>query len=327
MKKNILYVLVLVALMLQTNSAQSCTGFIVDGEDTIYGMNFDFYTDDIRFFIEESGGMKIFYMAFGQDDYYVPTVGMNSEGVFASLQELYPVTEVNRQADENQEFVYMLFYDALYQRNLDLAVQNAKEREIINGDVSIHLLMGDHHGKSYVVEPGIGNVFPRENPDYHVMTNFSHAENQGLDRIEVQGVGSDRYRYACDVIEEAGSSFTKDDAFKTLKKSAQLTGSYRTQSSLVFDPDNTLVYVSLKGDFTKKWKIDMNEKTIETYSGYDGYSSYELSEEGVHMDELVNPVLKPVKEKNEGMQPILIISGIGAVLVVTIIWIIASRKH
>ena len=315
------------ALLMQSFSIDACTGFVVDGDATIYGMNFDFYTDDIKFFIEESGSMKVFYMAFGQGDNYIPTVGMNSDGVFASLQELYPESPSNSSVQDGQEYLYMLFYDALYEGTLDTAVSNAMEKEIVNGETSIHLLMGDHHGQSYVVEPGVGHVFNSDEDDYQVMTNFSHVDNEGKAMADVKGVGSDRYREACSVIEEAGDSFSYDDAFKALKNSTQSSGNYPTQSSLVFDPENTIIYLSIKSDFTHKWKIDMNEKTIETYSGYDGYRNYVLDHEGIHLSKLENPILKPIRDDNDDISPKLMIAAIGAVLAVTVIWILVSKKR
>ncbi len=71
----------------------ACTSFAVYSAETWYGMNFDYPEVELRFTLNRAGELKLFQMEFRQGDGFVPTVGMNSAGLFASCQMLYPEVE------------------------------------------------------------------------------------------------------------------------------------------------------------------------------------------------------------------------------------------
>ena len=69
-------------------SPWACTSFAVYSNGPLYGMNFDYSEVPIRFTIREFGDLSVFQMEFNVDGDYIPTVGMNSKGLFASCQML-----------------------------------------------------------------------------------------------------------------------------------------------------------------------------------------------------------------------------------------------
>ena len=55
---------------------------------------------------------------------------------------------------------------------------------------------------------------------------------------------------------------------------------------MVFDPAAGEVYVALEGDCSKIFRVSLDAKVIETYSGFDEHASWPLNSWGISMTEL-----------------------------------------
>ena len=56
----------------------ACTGFAVYSGKTLFGMNFDYPPNEVRFSIEEHDVGAVFFGSFWMDEHYAHTVGMNA---------------------------------------------------------------------------------------------------------------------------------------------------------------------------------------------------------------------------------------------------------
>ena len=50
---------------------------------------------------------------------------------------------------------------------------------------------------------------------------------------------------------------------------------------MVFDPEKGEVYIALKGDFTRIWKVSIADGTIETFSGFGRAEKAQLDSSGI----------------------------------------------
>lgn len=100
---SVLWSMVLVSF--QTLPVEACTSFAVYGEKTLYGMNFDFQDTDMLFSVETADGIKAFSMAFQAGDEFVPTVRMNSHGLFLSEQMQFPEMKKIKELKGNQYYI------------------------------------------------------------------------------------------------------------------------------------------------------------------------------------------------------------------------------
>jgi len=60
-----------------------------------------------------------------------------------------------------------------------------------------------------------------------------------------------------------------------------------TLCSLVFDPVGRYVYVVLYQDFEHVWQVSLEERLIETYSGFSKHVSLPLGQNGIPASELM----------------------------------------
>ena len=118
------------------------------------------------------------------------------------------------------------------------------------------------------------------------MANFSNGDFAGQNWKDVSGVGATRYRNAYQHILDNYDSFDVQDGLNALKKAIQSSGGYKTQCSMVFDPENNEVYIVLHRNFNKIYKLSINNGTLETYSGFEKNNSFTINQTGITSTQL-----------------------------------------
>jgi hypothetical protein len=247
----------------------ACTSFAAYADETFYGMNFDYPDVELRFTIRPSGDRKVFQMEFSQGNDFATTVGMNSAGLFSSCQMLYPEAPATTSPGPDDLYPWQIYEEALFNlESVREVTEFISDRRVVHGNVTLHDLFADVYGDAMVVEAGdTENVITRIEDDFIVMTNFPNGEFAGLSYKEVEGVGADRYKIAYENISDHIETFDVDLGLDTLEK-AVLSGEFSTQASMVFDPQRGQVYIALKKDFSKIWKVSIADETIEAFSGF-----------------------------------------------------------
>lgn len=281
MRTGRMLIVCLLALAAGESVCVACTGLAVYSERPVYGMNFDYSPDvPVRLLIDDAYGVRTFHMAFVTGPRRMPrTVGMNEHGLFVSTQELHPMVKAGPPGD-GQQCPGGLYHQALREFSSVTEVEGHLQttRVVDCYDLTLHLLLADPEGRAIVVEPGVGGHEITEVSDGRlVMTNFANCRFAGADRDSIYGVGAERYRTAHDLIEERFDGFDVDDAMDVLAAAA----SEWTRTSMVFDPLAGEVFVALEGDFSRIFRVSIEEATVETHTGFDEHESWKLGRFGV----------------------------------------------
>jgi hypothetical protein len=153
---------------------------------------------------------------------------------------------------------------------------------VIQWGRTLHSLFAGTQGQAMVVEAGVeGNVVTPIEGDYIVMANFPNGDFQDLPYDQVRGVGAGRYVAAYEHIRDHIDEYDLDRALETLERAVQRGEASGTQSSRVFLPERREVYIALKGDLERVWRVSLEERTIETYAGFDRSRRLPLRDAGI----------------------------------------------
>jgi hypothetical protein len=298
MKKRILPLMIFVLLgtflsgstgvKAEPHSPWACTSFAVYNGSPLYGMNFDYPDVPIRFTIQEFGDLKVFQMEFKDEGGFIPTVGMNSSGLFASSQMLFPELPSTPRSDEKHITIWGLYQDGLYRHQTVAEILTlAEEYQIVNSGLTLHDLFADPSGEAVVVEViGEQEKLTPISGQYIVMTNFPVSSIQGTPISEIEGVGADRYQITDRIIRENLDDFQVNTGFQILEE-ASLAGDFSTQASMVFDPVTQEVYIALDRDFNKIWIVSLAENKIRTWRGFVGQGTLPLDHQGITEEEML----------------------------------------
>jgi hypothetical protein len=243
-----------------------CTSFAVYNQRPIYGMNFDFPEVDIKFDIEPAEQGDVFYLCFLWDGRYRKVAGVNQAGLFAATQILVAQFEIDPQPGEIMITPYELFAHALRtsQKIADVLNILGNRRLAYTTLRKGHQLYADKRGNTCVVEPGpkSNRVYPLSGRNT-VLTNNLFERQQIRAAAAMQRLGVDRYQIAHEWIDKRGADFAVKDGLELLSRTQLTRGRYTTQCSIVVDPDDAAIYLSLKRDFQHIWKIDLVERTLQ----------------------------------------------------------------
>ncbi len=277
-------------LISTTGNPNPCTSFIVNSENVLYGMNFDFPDVEIKLLVRTVNDKKIFLMSFKQaENLFIPIGGMNSSGLFGNLQMLFPTEELTNQVDSNQITTLKLLIDGLNNfSKVNEVINYIDNKKVVQSNVTLHSLFADAFGDGVIIEAGKDeNMITKINDKFLIMTNFPVCKFRDKNYNEIEGVGADRYEIAYESIVQNINFFDRKETFETLEKAKMEKANFKTQCSLVFNPKEGNIYLSIRRDFSKIWKINISEQTIETFSGFYQKKLMQLNEEGTMISELV----------------------------------------
>lgn len=280
-------VLVLLLIFGIVGMASACSSYAIYGKETVYGMNFDFFSlKDLIFTLEKKGDGKKFAMVYFQleNDFKAPVVGMNEAGVFATLQNVEAVEYSGNDTRSTMTIAGAMEQAIYYGSDFTYPEAIFKGYRLINPpNFTLHSLMADKNGKAAVVEMGEkGNAITRINGKFIVMTNFPVVDFAGQSYKNVRGGGADRYKVLYEGIQKNFNSLTFDKYFTLLDSCSQ----FITKTSVVCFPQKQEVYFALNRDYTHIWKISIKDGTLETFRGFKTSKKIKLSDNGITASEL-----------------------------------------
>jgi hypothetical protein len=244
-----------------------CTSFAVYSWRPIYGMNFDFPDVDLKFDIEPAARGNVFYLCFFWDGRYRKVAGVNQAGLFAAAQILVAQFEIDPQPAEIAITPYELFARALQSgREIGDVLDFLGSRRLAYTTLRKgHQLYADMRGNTCVVEPGpkSNRVYPLSGRNT-VLTNNLFERQQVRAAAAMQRLGVDRYQIAHQWIDERSANFNVQDGLELLRRTQLTRGRFTTQCSMVVDPSEAAIYLSLKRDFQHIWKINMARRTVQS---------------------------------------------------------------
>ena len=281
------FVVVVAVTVLSCGVASACTSFASYGEETYYGMNFDYDASfPLRIFVDSSDGEWIFHLAFRMEDRPIRTSGMSSRGLFSAIQELYPEEPGAPSAGPDELFMWQVYSQALDEFDrVEQVTELLATRRVIQHDLgrNLHVIVADPEGGAVIVEPGEGaNTITPIDGEFIVMTNFCVGDLAHSELGEIAGVGIDRYVVARDYLEEHSASLDLNGAFEVLDR----TSWNWTRASMVFVPGKGEVYVAFDRDFDRVYRVSLDARTVETHWGFDEAAAWSVGPRGLAAEAL-----------------------------------------
>ena len=270
-----------------------CTSFAVyHKEKAIYGMNFDTDDIDLKLKIYSYNDRNLFYFSAFVDNKYRDIAGFNSEGLFICTQAVEYGPGFKSSCDQNDWFAFDIFEEALKKTRKSsefFEIPNKRAisypRNPLYPDLGLHTMIADITGDAFILEEGNGtNIVNPIHNDFMVMTNFPNGNFKEANYNEVYGIGADRYICAYEYIHTHIHSFGINEAFEILSKTSQ----ENTLSSIVYEPLKNEIYISFKRDLSKRWKISVTEKTIQSMDGLLGNNKIQFTNEEILVKDLVS---------------------------------------
>jgi len=247
-----------------------CSSFSSNGERMIRGMNFDFSGKPpltFRVSSQPNGKTLIVYFQYqGSDCYFL---GVNQRGNFCTFQ-MVPNQYASRTPGKTDLSLFSFWEDAL--KNLP---DYSEFEEILStrrlkceGGWSLHSLMADAFGNTYILETGEkDNLITRQEQSAIALTNFYLYDYLQIPPRKI-GSGFERYNSILNKIAEIGKITSIDDAFDVLETALQ-TGEVRSELTAVFDTSEPVLYIALDADLSKIWKVDFSNETVRDYRGFE----------------------------------------------------------
>jgi len=216
---------------------------------------------------------------------------MNEDGFFTTVQVHEPGEPYSMRVQEGVETVPGL---AMWTPHVFGRVQDirdiAETSQLIHAYGSFHSLYADATGDAMVLEL-IGNevIYTNIEGKFLVMTNFPNAyladtPLETLQKIPYGGV--DRYEAAYHYIEEHVDTFTAEDGLAALELAVNKNYYSPTAYSVVFDPSNQSIYLTIRADYEHVWRVKMDERVVESHKGFDNLISLDIDDEGINLKTL-----------------------------------------
>jgi hypothetical protein len=260
-------------------------------------MNFDFDFILLKFSIESIYRSKIFHMSFlyepyikegNFEDYYANTCGMNTEGLFCACHEIEPYIE-GYEHPRSGEIHIGDQYEALtkYSNIEDTKNYINRKTAVQFKGPSLHNLFADKNGKAFVSETNDShNILTDMESNFIIMSNFANYTLRGKCYKDAIGVGSERYQIAYEYISKNIDSFNINKGFTLLEKLRCRDIGWKTYCSMLFHPKTNTIYIALKLNMERVWRISLLDQTVETFIGYRQYEKRGIEEQGISSKEL-----------------------------------------
>lgn len=269
-----------------------CTSFVVyHQEKAVYGMNFDTEDIDLKLKINSYNGMNLFYFSALLENQYRDIAYFNSEGLFILTQAVEYGPGFKSGCDENDWLAFDIFDETLKKTRKASEFFGILNKRVISYPrnplfpaLGLHTMIADKAGDAFILEEGNdANIVCPIHNDFIVMTNFPNGEFEETNYKEVCGIGADRYICAYEYIQSHIHSFGINEAFEILGKTSQKN----TLCTIVYEPIKNEIYISFKKDLSKKWKISLPDKTIQSMDGFLSNNKIQFTNDEVLVNDLI----------------------------------------
>ena len=222
-----------------------CTRFVYRGSDIITGFNFDIdlsvWTHKV---IKEK---ERFYIGILRPDgIYHSYHGVNRNGNVGTLLYVHGNSGGTYQSGSNCMTIANLTEQFIKaQISFSEVLQIVKSKKIVYApDATMQAMLSDVHGRTLVIEPGIG--YREEQSKYSLITNYSLIRPESTRDFIVPG--DDRYERALQLLDNCKNEFSISDAF-TLLHTVRQVGIWATRVSFVYSVNERTVYYTENNHF------------------------------------------------------------------------------
>ena len=215
-----------------------CTRFVYRGSNIITGFNFDI---DLSVWTRKVMKEKErFYIGILRPDgTYHSYHGVNKNGNVGTLLYVHGNPAGTYQDSQNCMTIADLTEQFIKaQISFDEVLQIVKSKKIVYApDATMQAMLSDVHGRTLVIEPGIG--YREEQSKYSLITNYSLMKPESTRDFIVPG--DDRYERALQFLDNCKNEFSVSDAF-TLLHTVRQEGAWATRVSFVYSVNERTVY-------------------------------------------------------------------------------------
>lgn len=222
-----------------------CTRFVYRGSDIITGFNFDIdlsvWTHKV---IKEK---ERFYIGILRPDgIYHSYHGVNRNGNVGTLLYVHGNSDGTYQSGSNCMTIANLTEQFIKaQISFSEVLQTVKSKKIVYApDATMQAMLSDVHGRTLVIEPGIG--YREEQSKYSLITNYSLMKPESTRDFILSG--DDRYERALQLLDNCKNEFSVPDAF-TLLHAVRQVGIWATRVSFVYSVNERTVYYAENNRF------------------------------------------------------------------------------
>lgn len=210
-----------------------CTRFVYRGDNIITGFNFDI--DIVEWNHKVINTKDCFYIGIMRPDGMRHSYhGVNRNGNVGTL--LYVHGNLSGTYQDSKDCITIAdlvekFIQA--EVSFDDVLQILKERKIVYAaDATMQAMLSDKHGRTLVVEPGIG--WREDEGRYSLITNYSILAPESTRPFVMPE--DDRYEKASKMLNIYGNHFTVNNAFSILQAVCQ-EGIWATRVSFVYSAE------------------------------------------------------------------------------------------
>ncbi len=215
-----------------------CTRFVYRGNDLITGFNFDIDLSVWRHKVIAE--RERFYIGILRPDgAYHSYHGVNQNGNVGTLLYVHGNPAGAYQSGKNCITIADLTEQFIKaQISFDDVIKIVKSKKIVYAsDSTMQAMLSDIHGRTLVIEPGIG--YREEESRYSLITNYSLMKPESTKDFIVPG--DDRYERALQLLDNCKNKFLLSDAF-TLLHAVRQEGAWATRVSFVYSANEQTVY-------------------------------------------------------------------------------------
>ncbi len=245
-----------------------CTSFAVYSKEPVYGLNFDHAEVETRLAMEPTLRLPfvrrqdVFLLSYEQNGEFIPVAGMNSRGLLVAVQEVNHGRQ--RPSDEAGAVdAQALGWQALRKARQaeDLLKQLGSCPAAFPPGPARRSLWADASGQAVLVEEGqTAETAGVESSPFRVVTTFPGigAETNGA---------TERQQIAEELIRQHLTDFGLEQGWQVLQQVARTRGPIQTRLSLLFFPNQRVVYVEIGQDFRRIWKAWLDLHILTDFAG------------------------------------------------------------
>lgn len=222
-----------------------CTRFVFRGRNIITGFNFDI---DLSVWTHKVMKEKErFYIGILRPDgTYHSYHGVNRNGNAGTLLYVHGNSAgVYQEGDTCMTIADLTEQFIKAQISFDEVLQIVRSKKIVYApDATMQAMLSDVHGRTLVIEPGIG--YREEQGRYSLITNYSLIKPESTKDFIVPG--DHRYETALRLLDSYKKELSVSNAF-TLLHTVRQEGAWATRVSFVYSVNERTVYYIENNDF------------------------------------------------------------------------------
>lgn len=283
------------------NNPEIC--FVVYSKNAFYGLNLDNSVGEIRFRIETQNQHRVLFIDQFKSDAYQTVAAINDQGTFISY--FFFDDQISQISPTNFTEVFgSLLFD-------QISIPSAENIHLLSNSLLIDnssQVFADENQKGYIVRTINGNSEVLENKNPSLINNGLNLTTPSSGSINDFYHPYQQKKRVSSEINKRISEFSIQDGFVVLESAQPQQDMI---ASVVFDPENNLIYLAFDKDFSKIWLINLDGETIETFSGFERYHKGNIPNIGITANDL-----RILNFSNEGLMVRIIIGAIGILIII-----------